>query len=132
MRARTLGNSSTHVRKQVAEQHSETHATKALQFLQAREPFQLQASRGLFHLQFPPPIPPMQQVPRPRWFLAVYVRDVVGRIEETKAQITSIFGNILKMDSTKKVFELKTENILSISGFLTDQVSIKHIINAVF
>ena len=58
---------------------------------------------GLLHLPSPPPIPPMQPVPRPAWFLAVYVRDVVGRLEETKAQITSLFGTILKMDSTKKV-----------------------------
>ena len=97
MRARTLGNSSTHVCKQVTEQHGETHATKALQFMQAREPFHLKAARGLLHLPSPPPIPPMQPVPRPAWFLAVYVRDVVGRLEETKAQIASLFGTILKM-----------------------------------
>ena len=114
MRARTLGNSSTHICKQVQEQHCEMHATKALQFMQAREAFHLQAARGLFHLPPPPPIPPMQQVPRPTWFLTVYIRDVVGRLEETKAQITSIFGTILKMDSTKKVFEL---NLIKLGFF---------------
>ena len=104
MRVRSLGNSSHHIQKQINEQHFETHTTKALQFLQARESFQIQAAKGLFKLPSPPPIPPMQPVPRPEWFLAVYIRDVVGRLEETRAQITSIFGSILKMDSTKKVY----------------------------
>jgi hypothetical protein len=103
MRVRSIGNSSHHIQKQLNEQHCENHATKTLQFLQAREPFQHQCAMGVLRLQTPHPIPPMQPVPKPAWFLAVYIRDVVGRIEETKAQLTSTFGSILKMDSTKKV-----------------------------
>ena len=103
MRVRTIGNSSHHVQKQLNEQHCESHSTKTLQFLQAREPFQHQCAMGVLQLHTPHPIPPMLPVPKPAWFLAVYVRDVVGRIQETKAQLTSTFGSILKMDSTKKV-----------------------------
>ena len=33
----------------------------------------------------------------------VYIRGVLQRIEEVKASITSTFGRILKMDSTKKI-----------------------------
>ena len=45
----------------------------------------------------------MQRVPSSRWLLSVYAQDILQRLPEVKAKITSIFGNILKMDSTKKV-----------------------------
>ncbi|CAH3183649.1 unnamed protein product, partial [Porites evermanni] len=35
--------------------------------------------------------------------LTVYCRDVLSRLEEVKAYITSTFGSVLKIDSTKKV-----------------------------
>ena len=104
MRERTMGNSSTRVQKQVAEQHTESHMNRALQFLQARQPFEIQSSKGLFELPCPAQnIPPLAPIPKPDWFLAVYLRDVITRLNETKARITSVFGEILKMDSTKKV-----------------------------
>jgi hypothetical protein len=104
MRERTLGNSSTKLQKQVAEQHTEHHMNRALKFLQAREPFEIQSSKGLFKIpSAAQTIPPIPAIPKPDWFLAVYLRDVVSRIEETRAKITSTFGEILKIDSTKKV-----------------------------
>ena len=33
----------------------------------------------------------------------MYAQDVMQRIEEVKSNITSLMGNILKIDSTKKV-----------------------------
>ncbi len=48
-----------------------------------------------------PPLLPA--LPKPKWLLAVYARDVLGRLHEVKAKITSVFGCVLKMDSTKKV-----------------------------
>lgn len=90
---------------------------RALQFMQAREPFEVQALRGLFKLSGPakdiPPMPPVSKAP---WFLAVYSRDVVGRIQETKAKIKSTFGTVLKMDSTKKVLDkCKMDNLILIN-----------------
>lgn len=41
--------------------------------------------------------------PTARWFLDCYVRDVWGRIEMLKAAMTSVYGTVLKIDSTKKV-----------------------------
>jgi hypothetical protein len=77
---------------------------RALQFLQAREPFEIQSSKGLFKIpSAAQTIPPLPVIPKPDWFLAVYIQDVMTRMEETKAKITSTFGEILKMDSTKKV-----------------------------
>ncbi|KAM6906791.1 uncharacterized protein PEZ65_017941 [Lycodopsis pacificus] len=45
----------------------------------------------------------MPPLPSPVWLLTVYGYDVLTRLDEYKARITSTFGSILKMDSTKKV-----------------------------
>ena len=47
--------------------------------------------------------PELRQLPTYAWLLRVYGLDTLSRLEETKAQITSVYGEILKMDSTKKV-----------------------------
>ncbi|XP_078134337.1 uncharacterized protein LOC144535660 [Sander vitreus] len=52
--------------------------------------------------QFPPP-PQMPPLPSAVWLLTVYSHDILTRLEEYKARITSTLGSILKMDSTKKV-----------------------------
>lgn len=45
----------------------------------------------------------MPPLPSPIWLLTVYGYDVLTRLDEYKARITSTFGSILKMDSTRKV-----------------------------
>ena len=42
-------------------------------------------------------------VPQYRWLLQVYAQDVMQRIEEVKSNVITLLGNILKIDSTKKV-----------------------------
>lgn len=112
LRERTLGNSSTKLQKQILEQHSEVHIQKVLRFLQAREPFHIQAQRGMLSIKTPErPFPQMAPVPKAPWFLAVYVQDVMTRLDELNAKITSTFGSILKLDSTKKVYSIKYMNL---------------------
>lgn len=55
-------------------------------------------------------LPPL---PKPKWLLSVYARDVLSRLPEVKAKITSVFGSVLKMDSTKKVKKI-AQIILSV------------------
>jgi hypothetical protein len=50
-----------------------------------------------------PPATFVAGFPTPKWFMAVYVRDVWSRLPSLLAQVTSTFGAILKVDSTKKV-----------------------------
>ena len=60
----------------------------------------------------PVTLPTMPPVPSVSWLLAVYVRDPCTRLEETKARVTSVFGEILKMDSTKKAsYDLNSINV---------------------
>ena len=38
-----------------------------------------------------------------RWIVTCYSNEFMSRLEEMKGQIKSVYGKILKMDSTKKV-----------------------------
>ncbi|XP_036975405.1 uncharacterized protein LOC119031194 isoform X2 [Acanthopagrus latus] len=100
MRERTMGNSVTQLYKKLQEQHSEAWMERVLQYLTACEPFTRSAVVRPSVFAEPPCLPAL---PKPKWLLAVYARDVLSRLHEVKAKITSIFGSVLKMDSTKKV-----------------------------
>jgi hypothetical protein len=99
MRERGLGNSVTQLQHQLTEQHTEKWQQQVLQYLTCWEPF---LAKGMLTATPPAPMSRLA-VPRPPWFLNVFVRDVLQRLEELKAKSTSVFGKILKMDSTKKV-----------------------------
>ncbi|XP_033996627.1 uncharacterized protein LOC117490951 [Trematomus bernacchii] len=99
LKSRTLGNSATQLCNTLREQHSDAWMRRAIQYLGVCEQFLALCSvRG----QFPPP-PQMPTLPSPIWLLTVYGYDIMTRLDEYKARITSTFGSILKMDSTKKV-----------------------------
>ncbi|XP_060774463.1 uncharacterized protein LOC132884641 [Neoarius graeffei] len=99
MRERTLGNSVTQLYKKLNEQHSEAWMQRFLQYLTACEPFTRSA---IICPVFADP-PALPAIPKPKWLLAVFARDVLGRLNEVKAKITNTFGSVLKMDSTKKI-----------------------------
>ncbi|XP_016115196.1 uncharacterized protein [Sinocyclocheilus grahami] len=93
----TLGNSATMLYHKLCEQHSEDWMERTLQYLSACERFQGTTTRPITP---PPPMPP---VPTAQWLLSVHAEDVRSRYSELKARVTSVFGSILKMDSTKQV-----------------------------
>ncbi|XP_074506424.1 uncharacterized protein LOC141776613 [Sebastes fasciatus] len=99
LRSRTLGNGANRLFNTLRENHSNAWMRRAIQYLGVCEQFLALCSvRG----RFPPP-PQMPPLPSPIWLLTVYSYDVLTRLDEYKARITSTFGSILKMDSTKKV-----------------------------
>ena len=103
LRQRGLGNSSSQLQKKLTEQHNEVWLQRTAQYLTDCQTF-MKASRQ--HLVLPhkfddPPSCPT--LPKAGWLLTVYCRDVLSRLEEVKASITSTLGQILKIDSTKKV-----------------------------
>ena len=101
LRERIVGNSVTQTHKKLLEQHSEDWLTRTLQYLTACQPFTESPLTAAPTFAEPPERP---SLPNPRWLLAVYVRDVVNRLDDVKAKLTSVFGAVLKLDSTKKVF----------------------------
>ncbi|XP_077954137.1 uncharacterized protein LOC144394039 [Gasterosteus aculeatus] len=91
LRSRTLRNSANQLYNTLREQHSDAWMRRAIQYLSVCERFlALGSARG----QIPP-------LPSPVWLLTVYSYDILARLEEYKARITSTLGSILKMDSTK-------------------------------
>lgn len=98
--ARSLGNSST---KKIKELHSEDWMRKTISYLANCK------RHKVTHAQFNmPPVhypqeKPMKSVPSAKWFLACYVCDVHSRLDLLKAAATSVYGKILKIDSTKKI-----------------------------
>ncbi|XP_054649542.1 uncharacterized protein LOC129190874 [Dunckerocampus dactyliophorus] len=105
MRARTLGNSATRLHSTLLEEHTRLWMTQSIEYLSVMKQFSCAGT-------FPLPrvyLPPMQQLPRVSWILSVYIREVLPRLEYTKARITSTFGQILKMHSKKMTKKLAGE-----------------------
>ena len=100
LRERTLGNSSTCLAKQLRENHGEEWLQRVARYLEVCADFVDQPS--LFPVVCQEPPEPVA-VPTNRWLLTVYGKDLMSRMDHIKASITSTFGAILKMDSTKKV-----------------------------
>ncbi|XP_028995372.1 uncharacterized protein LOC114848792 [Betta splendens] len=98
MRQRTLGNSATRLRKQLMEDHTETWMSCTATYLGVLKKLGVAGAAVK-----PVTVPPLHPVPTVGWLLSVFVRDALSRLEATKARVTSIFGNILKMESTKKM-----------------------------
>ncbi|XP_038834473.1 uncharacterized protein LOC120032441 [Salvelinus namaycush] len=93
LRSRTLGNSASQTYSKLCESHSESWMRSGIRYLGECEQFLALGTGRQFT-----DLPEMPPVPSP-----VYSHDVLSRLDEVKARVTSIFGSILKMDSTKKV-----------------------------
>jgi len=112
LRQRGLGNSATQVQKKLQEQHSTHWYQKLIQYLSACKSINSAATSGLITpTPFKDP-PVMTNVPQYRWLMQVYIQDVLLRLDEVKSSITSVFGRILKVDSTKKI----TKKLTGASG----------------
>lgn len=85
------------------EGHSEAWTAKVLYYLSHCNKFVQAAQKGLICFQLTPNVVDMAPVPRFRWLSQVYLLDVLLRLADIKAAITSASGCVLKIDSTKKV-----------------------------
>lgn len=103
LRSRTLGNSPTAHYHNILEMHSDTHMRNTLTYLHVTTKFN-EERQGLSQTPYDFPEPPrFKDIPKSKWFLACYVRDVWSRLDYIKASITSTYGSVLKIDSTKKI-----------------------------
>lgn len=106
MKPRTLGNSSAYAQQVLEEVHSEAWARNCIEYLEAcikhKNGLQL-LQKGAIKYSAPPPYQP---VPGAQWFETIHSNDVLRELDRLKGAITGTFGNILKIDSTKKVLLL--------------------------
>ncbi|XP_072293385.1 uncharacterized protein [Eucyclogobius newberryi] len=100
LRQRGLGNSPTRLLKLLKEGHSEEWLDRVSHYTE--ECLHFQSQPGLIPIIFQDP-PEPAVVPSCKWLLSVYSQDILTRLDDFRARITSIYGSILKMDSTKKI-----------------------------
>ncbi|KAI9518048.1 hypothetical protein NQZ68_041538 [Dissostichus eleginoides] len=95
MPQRGLGNSSSQIQRKLQERHAEVWMQKTVQYLQDCKGIASAVTSGLI---LPMPFDPasaMPPVPKHRWLMQVYAQDVLQRLDEIKATITSQYGRIL-------------------------------------
>ena len=92
--------SASQIRCKIQEQHSEVWLQKCIQYMTDCQGLSTAAATGLI---LPLRYEELAPVPQYRWLLQVYAQDVMQRIEEVKSNVITLLGNILKIDSTKKV-----------------------------
>lgn len=104
MRSRTLGNSPTALQNNLEEMHSEAWLKKSIHYLNDCKRFQKGAARlaGMQNLVFEEP-PPFRNPPTAKWFLTAHVKFLFEQLDVMKASLTSVYGSVLKIDSTKKI-----------------------------
>jgi hypothetical protein len=107
LRGRTLGNSSTQLQHALNEQHSEAWMRRCIHYLSDCQQYSRKVQEGVLRYvagreEFDPP-PPLRRMLGARWLVTCYANESLSRLEQVKASITSIYGRVLKMDSTKKV-----------------------------
>ncbi|XP_068569967.1 uncharacterized protein [Cebidichthys violaceus] len=100
LRDRTLGNSPARLAKQLKENHGEEWLNRVAHYF--GECAEFVDGPNLLPVVCQQP-PKHIDVPTSRWLLSVYGMDILTRLDHIKASITSTFGSILKMDSTKKI-----------------------------
>ena len=102
MKSRTPDNSSKALKFTLMEMHSETWIRRNIEYLNDCQ----NHKKALQRLSRPPceyaKADMFRIIPNAKSFLAAYVRDVWTRLDTCKASITSVFGEILKINSTKK------------------------------
>ncbi|CAM4652090.1 unnamed protein product [Leuciscus chuanchicus] len=99
LRERTLGNSPARLAKQLKENHGEEWLDRLAHCMGECAAFvDCPISLPVVFQEPPEPF----EVPTSKWLLTVYGKDIVSRLDHIKAGITSTFGTILKIDSTKK------------------------------
>lgn len=103
MRARTMGNSPTAVFNDVWELHSEEWIRRTIMYLDDCKRHKKTQSDMNLPVRSYENVPTLKSTPTQKWFLATYVRDVWSRLPILKSSAASIYGPILKIDSTKKI-----------------------------
>ena len=115
MKPRTLGNSSSFIQQAIHEIHSENWVKQCLNYLTDCDLHKKRASlTGIISTYRPPPA--FRSIPLAQWFETSHANEILNHADEMKAVITSTYGKVLKLDSTKKVMISWTLIIINWSG----------------
>ena len=101
MRLRRLGNSASQLQRRLAEYHCEHWIRQSMLYLTHVEHYK--ANSQLVRAPAIEEPPSNRNLPSIKWLLSVHLKDVLHRLSQLQSAITSVYGKILKIDSTKKV-----------------------------
>ena len=110
LRQRGFGNSLTQLQKKLIEQHKQQWLQSTAHYLTDGQTLVEASKRQLVlapKFDEPSSLPTLSKA---CWLLTVYCSDVLSPLEKVKAYITSTFGRVLKIDSTKKAKYYKQVN----------------------
>ncbi|CAL8307696.1 unnamed protein product [Arctogadus glacialis] len=97
LKERTLGNGVSRLRASLVEQHSRDWMQHSISYLSVLRKLRRPGAAQKDDVS----LRTLLKVPGLTWIGRVYVLEAVTRLDETKARLTSIFGDILMSDSTK-------------------------------
>ncbi|KAE8277795.1 hypothetical protein D5F01_LYC24183 [Larimichthys crocea] len=119
LRPRTSGNSSSYLQSVIEEAHSDEWARQTIRYLSNCESHMKMATFVPSAAVHSPP-PPFRPLPLAQWFETVHSNDILSHLDEMKGAITSTYGRILKMDSTKKITKKLAGKIGDSAAWMTN------------
>lgn len=103
LRHRGPRNSISQIQRLLDEEHTEAWLQKQICFLTDFRRLVRTVVSGLDVPVTLGELPAMPPVPKPHWLMQAYAQDVLRRLEETQASITSKFGQVLRMNSSYRI-----------------------------
>ncbi|KAJ4939221.1 hypothetical protein JOQ06_028677 [Pogonophryne albipinna] len=103
LKPRTVGNSSSYLQQALEEVHSEEWARHTIEYLADCELHKKRSTMTQSDVAVYMRPPRFSPLPLAQWFETVHANEILGHLEEMKGIITSTYGRILKLDSTKKI-----------------------------
>ncbi|MEQ2202197.1 hypothetical protein XENOCAPTIV_026973, partial [Xenoophorus captivus] len=116
LRERGLGNGPVRLIGQLKENHSEEWMKRVARY--TKECAAFISKSCLLPPTFEEPPKPVA-LPTYKWLSVVYSQDILYRLEDIKASITSTYGSILKLDSTRKITKKLSEPAKGTAQWLT-------------
>ncbi|CAB1435053.1 unnamed protein product [Pleuronectes platessa] len=120
LKPRTVGNSSSYLQQALEEVHSEEWGRRTVEYL---SDCKLHSRRNAL-TQYEPAAygqpPTYRTLPLAQWFERVHVNEILGHLDEMKGVITSTYGRILKLDSTKKITKKLAGDIADSATWMTN------------
>ena len=128
MKPRTMGNTSSYIQQAVDEIHSTEWAKRVVLYLSDCDLHKKNCvERGI-----PPPVykhpPQYSSLPLASWFETAHAIEVTRNLTAMRGIITSVYGRVLKVDSTKKVsYLLISHNNLFFLGVVCNFLQFLHV-----
>ncbi|KAI9525194.1 hypothetical protein NQZ68_009402 [Dissostichus eleginoides] len=120
LKPRTVGNSSSYLQQALEEVHSEEWARHAIEYLADCELHKKRSTITQSDVAVYMRPPPFSPLPLAQWFETVHANEILGHLEEMKGIITSTYGRILKLDSTKKITKKLAGGIADTATWMTN------------